>query len=349
MHCRKTTLAKMEQAYALELTCWKGKTCLMVASEGHDPRILLVFQDNLEEPAVLIEGRGGCMGVGTTNEIAHAELLVIERFYPTYQSEAAQLTLYREVAGDRSAWESRCLAMLPYLHRFVQIQTLSVPAIVAATLCGSKQAIDDWSSPGAIYLIRNEGGDWKLADRPVLGGLHQNHGMYIRRRDDVETIYVAAKEGIFVLSPAVQRTTFDVSQIVHTPTSDVFIYDIDDDGEDEMLVIQPFHGNSAALLKHDGAGWNTVWSTEISFGHVLWMGHIGSRPALLLGSRSGSKSLTLYLRTSDARWCFEAMRLDEECEPMNARVCHYQSATRIFATNGIGEIALYTIAKDSFQ
>lgn len=289
------------------------------------------------------------MGLTTHGDSSGVGLLMIERFYPIYQSHRAQLILYRETVRNCGVWQGQCIAALPFLHRFAVTSALKWPAIVAATLCGSKESRDDWSSPGALYLIRDDGAGLALLDQPILSGLHQNHGLYVRRRNGVERIYVAAAEGIFVLSASANKTAFEITQILDSPTSDIVVEDIDGDGQDEILTISPFHGNTATLLKQNGQKWDTVWSADIHFGHVLWMGRIGLRQAILLGSRSGRKDLTLHLQSPAGRWRFDSLLLDEGCEPMNARVQQHSSSTQIYVSNGVGEIARYSITGDNVQ
>jgi hypothetical protein len=133
-------------------------------------------------------------------------------------------------------------------------------------------------------------------------------------------------------------------KILEIPTGDVVLNDLDGDGQEEILAIQPFHGDTACVYKRTGREWAPVWRATLDFGHVAWAGEIRGRKSLILGSRAGKKELSLYLLKDASRWEFDRIILDEGKGAANIAVVNEADRDLVFASNvAAGEVALYEI------
>lgn len=74
----------------------------------------------------------------------NGDFLAVQRFFPTFQSEDAEIVWGRYENGK---WEIKTLFKLPYLHRFDILEANGKLYFLGAVLCNSKQFKDDWSDP----------------------------------------------------------------------------------------------------------------------------------------------------------------------------------------------------------
>lgn len=73
--------------------------------------------------------------------------------------------------------------------------------------------------------------------------------------------------------------------------SDIAVVDFDNDGMDEIAVINGFHGNEVAVYKQSPEGWEKIYSCPIAFGHALWGGMLMGKNRLLIGDRREGNEL----------------------------------------------------------
>jgi hypothetical protein len=345
MSVKKTILFTLAQPYAVSSGRIDGQTVYFAASERRDGQIL-VSSAPCRAASVIADGPGGCMGLLPLNPNNSRSILAIEGFYPIFQSEGAGIALYTAGPDLASPWTRRRICDLPFLHRIAMVTAGGTPMLLAAALCSRKDFREDWSWPGALYRIETRPGDapWPIDPIPLLDNLTKNHGLFVCRRAGRETVYIGADEGVFSIEVPKNNSQWKIKQIFDWPTSDIAVMDLDNDGEDEILTIEPFHGNKACVYKQINGRWQSVFEYAVDFGHVAWAGKIRGQTSMILGSRGGGKELILLTLDDASLWRFKSTILDMDVAPMNIIVENDTECDVVLAANGeTNEVAIYRI------
>ncbi len=346
MRITRTVMAKMAMPYAVTLSMGDGFLEAYAASEARSGDAMQLHPPDGATTRIDFHP-GGCMGILPLTQAGSSDLLMIEDFHAIYDCAKSGASLYRSPSQGQDYWLRRRLFDLPFLHRMAFVHPHGVPVLIAAQLCREKSHVDDWSQPGAVYAVTPglDGKEWVLQKVPVLDGLHRNHGLFVQDVGCGEQVYVAADEGIFLLKQPRPDHAWTAELVLDEPTSDLWMFDLDGDGEQEMLTLQPFHGNLARLYKRTGNGWQPVWEVPGEFGHVVWAGRLRGKSCLLLGWRGGEKSLDLYTLEDAPAWRFRKSSLDANVAPLNISVLHQPDRDLILASHGVtNEVVLYTLS-----
>src|SRR5699024_10240755 len=94
----------------------------------------------------------------------------------------------------------------------------------------------------------------------------------------------------------------EINKIISYPVSDIYTFDIDNDGTEELICISPFHGDDLKVFKRYGKGWEEIFHEKINFGHAIWCGNINSKTILISCSRGGNKNIDLYILEWDGKY-----------------------------------------------
>lgn len=343
MRFTKRKLAAAEQGYQVTSISLLGKQCVLAAAEGTGPGLVFPVPDLT--PSVLSAEPGGCMGFAPVPGRPD-EVLMITEFYPIFQSDGAGIHHYRAVDGFAKPWEGKRVLDMPFVHRIATVEAGGVGYLVGATVCGGKDFRDDWSRPGTVYVTRipdDRDGEWTA--EPVIEGIHKNHGMNVGTYEAEETIFISGTEGVFALKvPAAPGLSWDVEQIIDHEISEVFPFDLDGDGVDELAVIEPFHGETIAVYKQSGPGWHRVFHAGLGFGHGLWAGKLAGEAGVIVGNRAGTKNLCCYRVSSVSPFGMEEIVIDAGAATTNMTVVDLSGGQAIVASNPEHEeYALYTV------
>lgn len=346
INIERTKLAKMERPYAVAIEGPRERPVFYAASEARAGRTLC-FDGPNANPTVIASGPGGCMGIVALDRAALPGVLMVEGFFPIFQSEHSGAAIYSSPkdANDET-WQRQRVFDLPFLHRFALVTPQDRPLIIAGQLCRSKNGLEDWSRPGAVYAVVPGAGNepWRMSEKPLLDGLHRNHGMFTNVANGKEEVYVSADEGIFKLSCCPPDCSWQAERIIDLPTSDLWMFDLDNDGEQELVAIQPFHGDIARIFKRRSKAWETVWEKEGKFGHVVWAGRLRGRSCVMLGWRGGDQALNIHILEDSHKWQFRKMALDVGVAPLNVSVRCADGGDLVLASHGtINEVVLYTL------
>nr|MDA3948988.1 hypothetical protein [Spirochaeta sp.] len=239
-------------------------------------------------------------------------------------------------AADRRRTAPVRLFDLPFAHRLQSFLNQDGVHLVAATIAQTKDAAGDWTRPGAVYqadlgdgLTQPRPGATPPTDtarthipatvplplRPVLTEIHKNHGLIVDRGH----LYITGAEGTYRAAlPRTNDDPWNFQHIWHQEISELQFIDLDGDGAEELVTIEPFHGDRLVIYKVTAE--DTVPTTgttpsgglpptvpaqtpvlhlhkwlekRIDFGHGLWTGLLGGVPSILLGNRAGHKNLEL--------------------------------------------------------
>ena len=347
MRFEKRKLSDAEMGYAVSQARVAGADRVLAASEAHGPAV--AFDGPRLEPRVIATEPGGTMGFAAVPERDDA-LFIITGFYPVFDAATAGIHLYRAVDGLSVPWKGERVIDLPFVHRIASVATPLGDYLIAATVCGGKDSRDDWSKPGAVYVYpipRGLDGPWDA--QVVLDGVHRNHGLALGAIDGVRSLLVSATEGVFALAlPGEEDASGNAVEpwrsmkLLDHEVSEMGLIDLDGDGEDELAVIEPFHGDTFAVYKNGATGWGRVYSATLDFGHGLSVGRLAGEPVAVVGNRGGSKNLVCYRPGAGDPFAMEEIVVDEGPATAGTTIAPTAEGDGIVASNPeFAEYALY--------
>jgi len=260
--------------------------------------------------------------------------------FPPFIGKEAGLFLHRR---NEHGWETKKAIALPFAHRCEFLERSGSVFLVLASVSRDKVNPADWSQPGETWIIPMDeipSGAWhaELID----SGTFRNHGMTKTRIDGNETVCISGAEGIFAVDRDrddrwVMRQQFDreVSEMVFT--------DLDGDGNNELVTIEPFHGTTLNIYKKQQGEWDLKFSDTLAFGHGLSGGMFNGEPVIIAGNRSDSLALELYAIKDLSAGRVHKKVLEENAGPTQTQVFSFRSQDYIMSANQRkNEVALYT-------
>ena len=131
---------------------------------------------------------------------------------------------------------------------------------------------------------------------------------------------------------------------METAASDAVLVDMDQDGEKELAVISPFHGEKITIYKKRNGVYVEVWalSEPAEFSHAIYGGTLLGKPAVIIGHRKGKRNLLLFTYNAETK-NYETTVLDEDCGPANVYKYMRDGEEVLISTNReIDEVAMYT-------
>ena len=344
MKIEKRVLAELDGVYTVNNINLDGQLHLLAATEKSGK--CLLFHPDDWKPSVLWDAPGGCMSVVAVPG-REKTIMAIQEFYPIFQSESAGIVYGCAQRESTDIWQVSRVINLPFVHRIEIVCAGGVPHVIAATVCESKDFQDDWSKPGAVYISRIPEDPWdKWTVKPILENIRINHGMHINTLNGDESVFISGEEGLYqILIPCEPEGKWQINHLIDRKISDLYLSDIDGDGVDEILTIEPFHGNNLVVYKYLQRKWEAVYRTDLSFGHVIWAGDIQGRPAIIAGNREQDKELVLFRPKSNDLNEMNSFVIDKGIGPTQISVVKRDGRDLILsANNGIGEVALYEIS-----
>lgn len=345
MKINKIKTHELEKCYAVCPLVYQGKEHLLAAAEKVNKCLLFDLDGNLEE--TVWEGPGGTMTMVQVPG-SDGEFLASQKFYSPNDSKEAEIVLASPRGKDD--WAVKTLAALPFVHRFDILESGGVKYLIACTLKSGHEYKDDWSSPGKIWVgelpddLSAVDKDHPLCLTVLEDGLLKNHG-YCRAEDE-EGVWaaVAADNGIFkVVPPAGKGGEWAVETLSEDAASDVAFADLDGDGQAEMLVMTPFHGDVIKIYKKTDSMYTCVKTFEepYEFAHGIWGTEIDKKGVIIVGHRKGKRNL-LACMYDGKDYVMEV--LDEDVGPADVRCYDKGRKTGLISTNReINEIAFYEI------
>jgi hypothetical protein len=158
---------------------------------------------------------------------------------------------------------------------------------MGGTIADRKEHKEDWSCPGKIYAAKLPKTYLDPIQLEVLkDGLTRNHGY--SRSNDRHCGYFSSDEGVFKITPpSSTEATWNIEQIMEGMVSEIALIDIDQDGIEEMITIEPFHGNAIHIYKLNGETPERVYTYpyDIDFAHTLVSTTIHGVPSFVGGIR----------------------------------------------------------------
>lgn len=284
---RRKTLSSLEKCYAVSTYTSGGEDRILFASEIARPALAFDGQ-TLEAEEISVMG-GGTMSMVPLP--GSSDFLAIENFFPPFAAAGSKLV---RVGHRKEGWHKVEVLALPYLHRFGLLPVPGGHALILSVLCEHKADKDDWSSPGLVYTAPLDL-ESPLCLEPLLKGLPRNHGFFTGTFAGRPAAAVASDRGVHLLLPPVEADgSWEVRQLIDVPAGEVWLCDLDGDGLEELVTIEPFHGTALKIYhQQPGGSFSPVWTLPepLEFAHALWCGPLWGSICGVCGSRRGEAPL----------------------------------------------------------
>lgn len=347
MNVEKKAIGHLTKCYSIAPLTYQGEDHILVAAEKVDRCLLFNLEGRLVDTVWTEPG-----GVMTMVQVPHTngQFLATHKFYSPNDSKEAEIVIV--TPKNRGDWEVRTLVSLPHVHRFDILERNGVRYLLACTLKSGHEYKDDWSCPGRVYgavlpeNLDEFDKDHQLKLTMIQDNMLKNHGYYRVEEKGAAAGIISSDSGVYrFIPPSEKNGDWEIIRLLDTPASDAVLVDFDEDGEKELAVLSPFHGDCISIYKKQGDGFGKIYEYEkpAEFTHAIYGGTLCGRPALVVGHRKGERNLlTFTFHKENGQYACTV--LDRDCGPAN--VFHYTKAGKdiLISTNReIDEIAMYTI------
>lgn len=341
MQIEKKVVVNLTKCYSLAELNYRGEDAYLVASEKQFPCLVISRDGQILDK--VWDGPGGVM---TMEPLPNGTFLATSRFYSPNDSKEASIVL---AESGEDEWMVRTLCKLPFVHRFGVLNRDGNVYIVAATLKSDHQFKDDWTCPGRIWVgklpedLNHIDEEHPLELTPLVSGLLRNHGFFKYKEDGCDVCLVGTENGIWKVTPPATDGQWQAEQIFDLPASDMLLADFDGDGQKEMMVLAPFHGENLSIYKNCEGVWSKVFEAAqpLEFLHALTPAKLADKEVAVIGYRKGNRDLCLV---SCDETGYRLDVLDHNVGPANV-LCREDGEDLwiLSANREIDEVAMYTV------
>lgn len=346
MKVEKKIISRLTKCYSIAPLHDRGQDCVLVAAEKTDRCLLFDRKGRILD--TVWEEPGGTMSMVQVPE-SDGQFLATHKFYSPNDSADAEIVIVSH--KEDGEWEVRTLVKLPHVHRFDIVRRNGINYLIACTLKSGHKFKDDWSVPGKVYAavlpedlsIFDRGHQLKI--QVIKENMLKNHGYYRIVENDMDTCLISADCGVYRFFPPVDiNGEWEIDQLLDTPSSDAVLVDFDGDGEKELAVLSPFHGDKICIYKKLDKGFERVYEYEkpADFTHAIYGGSLCGKQVLIVGHRKAERNLIVFWWDEEKGYCWEL--IDEDCG--SANVFHFVDEGKdilISANRENDEIAMYTL------
>ncbi len=347
MKFQKTIIDEIFKCYSVNAMAVEGETQLIFAGEG--PGSCQIFSgEKFSDKKVLWsndDSYGGTMSIVTVPDQA-GNFLVSKGFHSMVDSETSGIYLFQIVDGK---YQETKLVSIPYLHRFDMVTVNDRRYLIAATLHGGKSNKEDWTNPGKLYYVElpydlNITSDKELRLETLKENMYKNHGFNKGSWKGKACVFVASEEGVIAVMPPFEEDgQWIIESILDFPVSDIAVMDIDQDGQPELAVLSPFHGNQFNVYKEIDGKYTSVYSypKALDFYHAIYGDTYNGIPSFVIGARK--EDMDLYLVQYDKKnKKIVSHLIDTGVGAANVRIVHTSEGDIIMAANRqINQAAIY--------
>lgn len=315
MKIEKKHLDDIKRCYCASNICMNGENHILLASEDPDIACNMYSGKDFETKETVWTHPGGCMSIIPIPN-KEKEFLAVQEFYLKVSPSLAKIVWGKY--DDEKGWQIKDVLSLPYIHRFDIYEVDGANYFIGATIATSKKEKNDWSVPGCIYI-------GKLPDDPSQGielkilkdGLFRNHGYWHGKENGKDVGYFGSDQGILKVTPPERENgEWKTEFILEGQIGEIATADLDGDGIEEIMTIEPFHGNSIQIYKKEENGYKKVWTYDntIDFAHTLVGTTLCGKPSFVAGVRREEAEL-FYVQYMDG--AYKATVIEKGVGPAN--------------------------------
>jgi hypothetical protein len=347
MKVTKKVISNLTKCYSMAMLNYQGRDHFLVAAEKVDKCLLFDLDGNQED--VVWEEPGGVMTMvqvpGTDGQF-----LATHKFYSPNDSKEAKIVIV--TPKGKGDWEVRTLVDLPFVHRFDILERNGVRYLIACALKSDHEYKEDWRFPGKVYAavlpedLSGFDAEHQLELTVLKDNMLKNHGYCKTVDGGVETSIVSADCGVFqFIPPASPEGEWEIRELLSEAASDAVLVDFDGDGEKELGVLSPFHGEKISIYKKKDGKFEKAYAYEkdAEFTHAIFGGMLCGKSTFVVGHRKGARELLAFTYDPETKG-YKVQVLDTDCGPAN--VLHYTKDGKdiLISTNReIDEVAMYTL------
>lgn len=267
--------------------------------------------------------------------------LASQKFLPGFSALDARIV---KASYSDGGWTVTHWLELPYVHRFDIIESFGKTYFIACILSSTDKAQAEWDKPGCV-IAAPIGEDLSVPMRfsVILDDMPRNHGYCRVDRDGYSQVYVSCDTGVYEITPPGESDGWVVRRLIDAAASDAAVCDIDDDGLEEIAVIEPFHGNRFTVYHRSGDDYLPCYSypKDAPFLHAIWGGQIGGDRMFIAGYRE--KEMELFSLRYDGEQIVERV-IETGGGPSNLAFCvHGGEPVMLVANRQSHEACLYEI------
>lgn len=343
MKLLKKATYPLEKCYSLANLPIEGKNHIIVAAEKKDRCLLFSLSGELED--IIWDEPGGTMSLVPIPNCS-AAFLASQKMYSPNDSTEAKIVLVQKL--DSGQWSVKTFVNIPFVHRFDILETDTGLYLFVATIKSAHAYKEDWSSPGQVLTCKLPDDILNNPCPPLIvlkEGLLKNHG-YCRRPFLFGKVGVTSSEnGVFSFTPPhSQCESWQIEQFCANPISDIAFTDFDNDGQEEMVVFSPFHGDTLAIYKKNKNKYVPVYThpKKLEFIHAIWAGTLYGQNFAIVGHRKGASRDLLGISFKKGAYHIEVLEKDAG----STNILHYKNAEKewlVSANREKNEIAFYEI------
>lgn len=318
-----------------------NETYALLASENPTSPCRAYPLSDISKSEKVWDDRGGCMSIIPIPN-KEAEFLAINEFYLKISPSKAKLVHGKRVDGQ---WIIEDILNLPFLHRFDIYNVNGNNYLICATIARDKDNKEDWSKPGQVYgALLPDDLSQPIELIELLDGCYRNHG-YTKGIYEGKTCgFFGSDQGIYRIIPPYDGK-WSVEKIHEGNVSEIAFSDLDGDGIEEMMTIEPFHGNNVKIYKNVDGTYKEVYQypNKIDFAHALVGTTLCGVNSFVVGIRRVNAEL-FYVQHVNGK--YEVTIIESGVGPANLDVIHAKECDYIVAANHTkNEAALYKLTK----
>ncbi len=348
MKVNKKVISNLTKCYSIAPLTYEGKQHILVAAEKQDPCYLFDLEGNQVD--TVWSQPGGVMSMVQVPN-SNGVFLATHKFYSPNDSKEAKIIIATPI--EKGNWEIRTLVDLPHVHRFDIVTRNGVNYLIACALKSGHEFKEDWSMPGKVYAailpddLSAYNDDNQLELTVIKDDMLKNHGYYKIYEGDVPHCLISCDSGVYdFVPPASANENWSIEKLVSEPASDALLLDMDGDGEKELAMISPFHGENIYFYKKIDGEFKKVYTYDTAdFAHAIYGGTLLGEPTVIIGHRKGARNLLAFTYNKEQAK-YEVTVLDEDCGPANVFKFERNGEEVLVSTNReIDEVAMYTFEK----
>lgn len=348
MKVEKKVIDHIEKCYAVTEIEYDGERHLLCSAEGKGPCRSYDLQGNVIE--TLWDEPGGVMTLVQVPDVSETILLATQGFYSPDNASHGKLVYYHRKDNQ---WHCETLCDMPFVHRFGIVSNGKKKYLIAATLKSANAFDGDWTCPGRVWTtelpenILQYNSEHQLSFEPFMSGLYKNHGFSINEDGESSYAVLGTENGVYAVYPPEEPgESWKYELLLEEPVSDVLYRDFDNDGEKELLVIAPFHGEDIRIFKKNSKNeFVKVYEREkkMPFAHAIWGDVINGREyAFVGGRREDMELISLYYDMEKGQ--YTEVSMDAGTGAANCMLFRADGENKLLTTNReTDEVAVYSL------